>query len=542
MLITTSGVPRIAPTTIQRARLQRWLTAHSETPVRLIIAPAGSGKTSVLLKHAVDSPREVAYCAMGRGYNVEDLRCAIARALGVQTVPESYEALLAMLAWLEDRPLELIIDDAGDGDCEAVTELHRLVEDVGENVALIYAARSLDRINARRLVARGVAEVCDARRLAFDEEEARLLAEACGVEYTDRELKRLVADTDGWALAFCAATRTAAAEKEKLSAAYEHWLSESSPFLHDFIDAELDRIPDDEAQLFRDVLAGSASAEPSELRALQAHGLFIIDEGDDVLRPYHPLQRKGFKGQRRPARQTQSAPLLSVKMLGTFEAKIDGREIQWARRRDQQIVKYLLLKPDGSATRTELMASFWSGTDHHLATQSMRTAFSTIRRAIAAVVGYDQVEYYFRTAPGVQLVLNHIVCDARRFSTHVSNAEAYFERNELKEAAFHYRAADKLYAGSLLEYDAPESWFAVHARSLQERHLLVLERLADICLETGDRPAARQYTLRAAAISPEQPSVAKLLERTRDSLPMRSNGAEIESVTRTTQALAGSVT
>ncbi len=420
-----------------------------------------------------------------------------------------------MLAFIHKNAgerLELIVDDAGDGLEETTAELHRLVEDVDDRITLIYGARSLDRIAAGRLIARGLAEACDARRLNFDVAEARTLADACGITPSDQDLARLVTDTDGWTLALSCAIRTAAIENETLANAYKLWRAESESFLHEFVECELLRVPADEAKLFRLLLAGG-DADPSQLRALQARGLYIATDADGTLRPYHVLRMKLQRPANAPA-QPRLAPLLSVKMLGSFQARIGEREIPWVRKRDQQIFKYLMLKPDGRATRAELRNVFWNGTDHHLATQSMRTAFSTMRRAIAAVVGYDQVESYFRTVPDVHLVLDHIVCDVRRFIAHVSDGEASFDRNDLKEAVFHYRAAEKLYGGPLLEADGTEPWLAAQALALDERHLLVLERLADIALEQGEMHDARQYAMRAARTWPGHSGIATLLHRT----------------------------
>ena len=512
MLVSNSDLPRIPATTIRRDRLERWLRSHLETPLRLVIAPAGSGKTSLLVKYASSATGDVAYCALLQNATPDELHGAIARALGSSETPASYEEMLAFIHSNAGERLELIVDDAGDGVEETISELHRLVEGVDDRITLIYAARSLDRIAAGRLIARGLAEACDARRMKFDEAEARALADACGIEPTDQELAHLVADTDGWALALSCTIRSAAIENETLINAYKVWRGESESFLHEFVESELTRVPADEADVFRTLLAG-CDADPSQLRALQARGLFIATDADGTLRLYHVLRMKLQKPPKEPA-QHRLAPLLSVKMLGSFQARIGEREIPWVRKRDQQIFKYLMLKPDGRATRAELRNVFWNGTDHHLATQSMRTAFSTLRRAIAAVVGYDQVESYFRTVPDVHLVLDHIVCDVRRFIAHVSEGEAAFDRNDTKEAAFHYRAAEKLYGGPLLEADGTEPWLAAHAMALHERHLLVLERLADIALELGEMHDARQYAMRAARSSPGHSGIAALLQRT----------------------------
>lgn len=513
MLLSKLEIPRIPTTTIRRDRLERWLRMHDQTPVRLLVAPAGSGKTSLLLKYAADLATNVAYCALATGAPPEELYAGVGRALGDERIPGTYDDMLSIIReTASDSRLELIIDDAGDGAEETIARLHQLVEDVPDTVALIYVARSNDRIGASRLISRGLAETCDARRLNFDVEDARLLAERCDAESNGQALQRLISQTDGWALALCASIRTAGIENEDLTTAYRRWRSEAEQFLRDFTSSELERIPPDDAALFRRLLTGNAHADAADLRRLRAYGLHIVEDGD-TLRPYHPFCHKIRSASPAKSRM-QTYPLLSIKMLGEFQARFGERDIPWVRRRDQQIIKYLAMKPDGKATRTELRNAFWSGTDHHLATQSMRTAFSTIRRAIAAVVGYDQVEWYFRTTPDVQLVLNHVVCDVRRFVSHVTDAEASFQRNEMQEAAFHYRAAEKLYGGDLLEFEPPEPSFAPHAIALRERYLLALERLGDIALETGNREEARQYALRAAKAAPNHTSVTTLLQRT----------------------------
>jgi DNA-binding SARP family transcriptional activator len=202
-----------------------------------------------------------------------------------------------------------------------------------------------------------------------------------------------------------------------------------------------------------------------------------------------------------------------VRLFRSFEARIDGREIPWVRRRDQQIVKYLLLKPNGTATRSELASVFWADTDRHCATQSVRTACSTIRKAFAAIVGPASVDLYFRTAPDIQIDLRNVVCDVRRFIAHVGDGDAEFERANIQDAAMHYRAAEKLYAGNLLEFDAPEPWILAHAASLSDKFMQVLERLGIMAAEHEELTTATQYMRRAQAIAPEHPAFMRLLSR-----------------------------
>lgn len=512
MLLSKTCVPRLTPFTIHRARLERWLRAYSQTPVRLIVAPSGSGKTTLLLTYAAQSEATVAYCALPPDCDREHLRERIAEALGLSQPPKTYASLVEAVCGSPAQCLELAIDDIDNATDEALEDLMRLVEDAAENITLIYAARSRERIQARRLIARGLGEVCDARRLAFDAEEAELFAQACGASYTSLDASRLVDDTDGWAMALCATIRTAAAEGETLPKAYERWRRQSSAFLHELVAAELERIGEDDRMLFWNLLSGRANGDRMQLRHLEACGLYIYEDGD-MLRPYRALQPPAAKAAHAASDEpAQIAPFV-VHMFQSFEAKIGGRDVPWVRRRDQQIVKYLLLKPDGKATRAELASVFWSDTDKHLATQSVRTACSTIRKAFAAVVGYGAVDSYFRTVPDVQIDLNHVVCDARRFSAHIADAESAFSRSDQQSAAMHYRAAEKLYAGRLLEFEASESWFAAHSRALQERYLLLLERLGDMAFEQEEYLQAQQYARRAQAIQPDLPGIVALIER-----------------------------
>ncbi len=509
------GIPRLTPLTIYRPRLERWLQAYSQYPVRLIIAPAGSGKTSLVLKYCAKSERETLYFALPESCDAKHVRKIIAQAR---------EASPAQC-------LEIVIDEMDNGSPEAVAELLRFVEDAPENITLIYAGRSRELIDARRLIARGVGVLCDARRMAFDAQEAGALAEASGVAAGDLDLRRLIEDTDGWAMAVSSTIRTAAAENETVERAYHLWRSHSQGFLRDFAAAELQRVSLDCRQAFWDLFNGAASLDPVRLRELEAQGLFVIDDGCEPLRLFRALRPLGVKALTSSA-STSFTPPLMVSMFRSFQARIENREIPWVRRRDQQIVKYLLLKPNGTATRAELASTFWSDTDRHLATQSVRTACSTIRKAFASIVGPANVDLYFRTAPDIQIDLTNVVCDLRRFNAHVSDGDADYDRGDFQNASMHYRAAEKLYAGRLLEFEGPEPWIVPHANLMQDRLVQALERLGTLALESEEITTATQYASRAQAIAPDHPAVERLyasLDRVRSPKKPPRRG-ELQSV------------
>lgn len=534
MLLSKNGVPRLTPLTIHRNRLERWLQAYSQTPVRLLMAPSGCGKSTVLLTYAAERESSVAYCALPADCNPLQLRQALAIAMALPKTPKTYAQLVDALCGNPSHCVEIAIDEVDSAAPDTIEELLRLVEDVSENVSFIFAGRSRERIQARRLIARGLAELCDARRLAFDEEEAALFAQACGAACTELEVRRLIDETDGWAVALCGTLRTAAAEGETAPRAYERWRKQSSAFLHELLSSELDRVSEDDRTLFWNVMSGRTSGNVTQLRHLEGCGLFIYEDGDE-LRPYRALRPPAAKVTQpspAPCLEHVATPPFVVQMFESFAAKLGGREIPWVRRRDQQIVKYLLLKPDGKASRAELASVFWSDTDRHLATQSVRTACSTIRKAFASIVGYATVDAYFRTAPDVQIDLAHVVCDVRRFTAHIVDAESCFGRGDQEGAAMHYRAAEKLYAGGLLDFEASEPWFATQARLLRDRYVMLLERLGEIAFEADDLSVALEYAQRARALEPEQPSIVHLLDRVR-----RAQQQRIETIRVARQTL-----
>ncbi len=507
-------LPRLTPLTIRRPRLERWLQAYAQYPVRLVIAPAGCGKTSLLLKYCAESDRDTLYYSLPEGCDAHYVRDLLNGAFELSPA----------------QCREIVVDEMDNGTPDAVAELMGMVEEAPENITLIYVARSREMVDARRLIARGVAVLCDAHRMAFDGEEVGTLAEACGVAATDLELRRLIEDTDGWAMAVSSAIRTAAAENETLDRAYQTWRTQSQGFLRDFLAAELERVPAELRMAFWDLYGGLCVPDLPRLRELESHGLFVIGDGHDVLRLYRPLRPVAAKNVQAPAATTTFTPPLMVRLFRSFEARIDGREIPWVRRRDMQIIKYLVLKPNGTATRAELASVFWSDTDRHLAMQSVRTTCSTIRRAFASIVGPANVDLYFRTAPDVQIDLNNVVCDVRRFIAHMDDGDSNFERDNVQDATMHYRAAEKLYAGRLLEFDGPEPWSASHADLLADRFVQALERLGTLALENEEISLARQYAHRAKTVSPDHPAVTRLCARLERVTPSKKPERTLQSV------------
>ncbi len=106
-----------------------------------------------------------------------------------------------------------------------------------------------------------------------------------------------------------------------------------------------------------------------------------------------------------------------------------------------------------------------------------------------------------------------MVADVRRFSAHAADGDAGYDAGDVQEAALHYRAAEELYGGRLLDGDVPEEWFDVHGRALEERFVTILGRLAQTAFDEGDVKRAAEYAARVQKVRPDAGGLVNMLGR-----------------------------
>lgn len=502
-----SSIPRLAPSLIRRPRLEDWFGRFDSVPVRLLIAPAGFGKTTALLSYLRNSAANGLYAPIGPQADAADVWSAVGRAADSEHPCTSLDE--AVRALVQCAPVELAIDIADEPQTGGAAALSRLIEALPDAVSLLIACRSRTVIDVGQLVARGLATLCDAERLAFDAAEIRHLAETCEVSFTHTDVVRMLEVSDGWPVVVSNAIRKAAEDGCDLSGAFENWRTRHGHLFREFLLVALEGASAEEAILARQLMNGTLGDDGAALQALEVAGLFVIHSANG----YRPLRALTRMSARRSIAQNerQSISPLQVRMFGRFQAEIDGHEIEWIRRRDQQIFKFIALKRSGSVTRAELIETFWPGAEKHLVAQSLRTAYCNIRKAIAKIVGSDLVDSYFRVAGDISLNLENVIIDVKRFVTHANDGDQQYDRNDLRAAFVHYRNAEQVYWGNLLIGDAAEQWFAGHAAMLEDRYIVVLERLSEIALELSDLGAAVNYARRVVELRPQSEGAQTVL-------------------------------
>jgi hypothetical protein len=425
------------------------------------------------------------YGVIAAGLNAEAVWAAIGRALEPKLELRSHEDVVQALA--SHAPIELGLDCVGVPAPEGVAAVSQLIEDLPGDVSLLVACRSRSAFQVGRLVAQGTASLCDAERLAFDASGVRHLAETCGVSFTHADVLRMIEVTDGWPHVVSSALRKAAEDSCSMSSAFENWRLRHGHLFNEFIADALKHVAEKDGDLVFKLMSGSHLEDRQQLQALEEQGLFVVHTVDGY-RPLRALSRSRLYD--RYGRRVQAATPMQVRLFGWFRAEIDRQPIEWVRRRDRQIFKYLALQTGGTVSRAELGQIFWPEAEKHLVAQSLRTACSNIRKAIAQVVGFDRVEAYFRAGDDLSLDLDNVIVDVNSFVAHANDGDEQFDRGEVRTAYAHYGSAGRLYRGNLLIGDAHEPWVVTLSAILERRHVQVLERLSEIAAELDYQPTA----------------------------------------------------
>lgn len=291
-------LPRLSSHHLSRARLIEPLLA-STARVKLLCAPAGSGKSALLVECLSQAPDPCRICWLplaGMSSSVADFRQQVAQALGLETSDEA--ALLGYLSGLQ-TPVWLFLDDY----CRLPNPeldrcLDRLLSVSSPAVTWWLGSRRRPHCNWPRLLLDDALYDCEGRTLAFTEPEVEQLLKRVAPCAMKSTASQVIQRSGGW----CAGVRIALLDGLQ-------WTGERDPHsrsatlldylqheLFDSLSPELTEVwhvlahlPRFNARLCEHLFGAGEGAKG--LQALQDMGCFIEpwDNSADWLRVFVPL-------------------------------------------------------------------------------------------------------------------------------------------------------------------------------------------------------------------------------------------------------------
>jgi LuxR family transcriptional regulator, maltose regulon positive regulatory protein len=255
-------VPATRPELVERPHLIDLLRSSSASPLVLVIAPPGYGKTTVLAQWAPQEERPFLWVTLDEADNdasrllvniVVALEQALPLGRGIfPRPPEPGPAFTAFALPRLTRALSeradrfvLVLDDVHVlRDRHALGMLATIVENLPPGCQLVLAGRDLPQLRLGRLLVSHSLVTLGTRELAMSAREGTQLLHAAGLPVGEAEAAMLVERTEGWAAGLYLAA-IALRDEEHLGYALESFAG-SDKLLSDYLKDELlDRLPRD---------------------------------------------------------------------------------------------------------------------------------------------------------------------------------------------------------------------------------------------------------------------------------------------------------
>ncbi len=198
--------------------------------------------------------------------------------------------------------------------------------------------------------------------------------------------------------------------------------------------------------------------------------------------------------------------MLEVRLLGSFEVRLDGTPIVLTSARAQSLLAYLALRHGAPQRRDRVAFLLWPDSTDQQARTNLRHVLHTLRGAVP-----DADHYLHATAQTLSL---------RDFSADVGDFDAALARDD------RLREAVDLYAGDLMEgcYD---DWLTAERDDYRRRVTGALTRLVPLLEERGDVDTALRYAERARALDPVAEAPYRWLMRLHDAQGDRARAVRV---------------
>jgi DNA-binding SARP family transcriptional activator len=200
--------------------------------------------------------------------------------------------------------------------------------------------------------------------------------------------------------------------------------------------------------------------------------------------PSRPASAGSLRRKRPENSEPTTSVTMDVRMLGTFEVRVDGIVVATPPgHRGIAVLRYVLSRPGHTASRDELLEEFWPDVEPAIARNRLQVAVSSVRRALREVTNASILEYRnggYRIDTDVELDI-----DIESFEGTMARARAAAHAHDTANAIALFRRAVSLYRGDFAS-DAPfEQWTLLPRESLRLKYVDALDRVSRMQLAAG---------------------------------------------------------
>jgi DNA-binding SARP family transcriptional activator len=180
---------------------------------------------------------------------------------------------------------------------------------------------------------------------------------------------------------------------------------------------------------------------------------------------------------------------LEVHCFDRFEVRSGKKKItEWHGSRVKSIMQYLISRPREPISRDSIMEALWPEHDPKIARNNLKVAIHSLKKILNYLLGQKEnfpcilfLQDSYLINPEIDLWL-----DVEQFEQHWARGRYLEQEGNLTAAMEEFESAEALYQGDYLEDELYDEWTLLRRETLKDTYLIILSKLADHALETGN--------------------------------------------------------
>jgi two-component SAPR family response regulator len=196
---------------------------------------------------------------------------------------------------------------------------------------------------------------------------------------------------------------------------------------------------------------------------------------------------------------------LDVRCFDRFEVRSGNDKVErWHSSKAKSILQYLMTRPQEPILKDLIMEALWPEHDCQTASNNLKVAIHSLKKVLNRLL--DQKENFpcvlflqggYLVNPEIEIRL-----DVEQFEQHWSTGRRLEREGNTSAAIREFELAEALYRGDYLEDKPYDDWTLLRREILKDTYLIILGKLADHAMGTGDHESCIIYCQKILAKDP----------------------------------------